>query len=190
MDAQRLRALSAVSPGRWRRGRIQRQVHGQPVRPSRRLMRHAGSAHSRELSQLLPGGRALAILGAAPRARRLMAEADLIQAVEHYRELAPRYDHYTRRINAVRDRAIEALELRSGERVIDAGCGTGWCLPRLAERVGPEGEVVGFDPSPEMLAIARTRHAGGRAAPIRLFQAAAQSVALPSPADAILFSYT
>ncbi len=119
-----------------------------------------------------------------------MADADLLQAVEHYRELAPRYDHFPRRINAIRDRAIEALELKSGERVIDAGCGTGWCLPRLAERVGPEGEVVGFDPSPEMLAIARTRHAGGRAAPIRLFQAAAQSVALPSPADAILFSYT
>ena len=119
-----------------------------------------------------------------------MAEADLLQAVEHYRDLAPRYDHYTRRINAIRERAIEALELKPGERVLDAGCGTGWCLPRLAERVGPGGEVVGFDPSPEMLAIARTRRPSGPAAPIQLFQAVAESVALPSPADAILFSYT
>src|SRR5258707_358441 len=31
---------------------------------------------------------------------------------------------------------------------------------------------------------------GGRAAPIRLLQAAAESVALPLPADAVLFSYT
>jgi demethylmenaquinone methyltransferase/2-methoxy-6-polyprenyl-1,4-benzoquinol methylase len=119
-----------------------------------------------------------------------MAQADLLQAVEHYRELAPHYDHYTRRINAIRDRAIEALGLKRGERVLDAGCGTGWCLPRLAEHVGPEGEVVGFDPSPEMLAIARKRRSPGASAPIHLYQAAAESVALPSPADAILFSYT
>jgi len=119
-----------------------------------------------------------------------MAGGDLLQAVEHYRDLAPRYDHYTRRINAIRGRAIEALGLKAGERVLDAGCGTGWCLPRLAERVGPGGEVVGFDPSPEMLAIARTRRADGPAAPIRLLQAAAESIALSLPADAILFSYT
>jgi demethylmenaquinone methyltransferase/2-methoxy-6-polyprenyl-1,4-benzoquinol methylase len=116
-----------------------------------------------------------------------MAGADLVQAVEHYRELAPRYDHYTRRINAVRQRTIDALELKPGERVLDAGCGTGWCLPRLGERVGPGGEVIGFDPSPEMLAIARTRDIR---APLQLFQAAAESVAISSPVDAILFSYT
>jgi demethylmenaquinone methyltransferase/2-methoxy-6-polyprenyl-1,4-benzoquinol methylase len=116
-----------------------------------------------------------------------MAGADLVQAVEHYRELAPRYDHYTRRINAVRQSTIDALELKPGERVLDAGCGTGWCLPRLGERVGPGGEVIGFDPSPEMLAIARTRDTG---APLQLFQAAAESVAISSPVDAILFSYT
>ncbi len=119
-----------------------------------------------------------------------MAGADLLQAVEHYRELAPRYDHYTRRINAIRLRAIDALQLAPGERVLDAGCGTGWCLARLAERVGASGEVIGFDPSPEMLVIARTRRAPEPAAPIHLLQAAAESVALPSLADAILFSYT
>jgi ergothioneine biosynthesis protein EgtB len=77
--------------------------------------------------------------------------ADLLRSTEHYRDLAPRYDHYTRRINRIRERAIAALRLQPGETVLDAGCGTGWCIPRLAARVGPQGSVIAFDPSPEML---------------------------------------
>ena len=38
-----------------------------------------------------------------------MEAADLHRAVRHYRDLAPRYDHFTRRINAIRSRTIEAL---------------------------------------------------------------------------------
>jgi ubiquinone/menaquinone biosynthesis C-methylase UbiE len=115
------------------------------------------------------------------------AGADLRRSSAHYRDLAPRYDHYTRRINHIRERAIDALALSPGECVLDAGCGTGWCLPHLARRVGPEGDVIGFDPSPEMLGVARTRVDGGR---VQLLRATAQDVRLPRPPDAILFSYT
>ncbi len=118
-----------------------------------------------------------------------MAGADLSRAVAHYRDLAPRYDHFTRRINAIRERTIAALELAPGQVVVDAGCGTGWCLPRLAERVGTNGKVIGFDPSSEMLEVARSRLPSGAVA-IHLLQATGQRVALPVPADAILFSYT
>ena len=117
----------------------------------------------------------------------MSAGADLRRAVAHYRELAPRYDHYTRRINRIRERAIDALSLSPGECVLDAGCGTGWCLPHLALRVGPTGSVIGFDPSPEMLAVARTRVDAAR---LELLQATAQEVRLARPVDAILFSYT
>jgi demethylmenaquinone methyltransferase/2-methoxy-6-polyprenyl-1,4-benzoquinol methylase len=116
--------------------------------------------------------------------------ADIHRAVGHYRELAPRYDHFTRRINAIREDTIAALRLQAGETVLDVGCGTGWCLPKLAQRVGHEGSVIGFDPSPEMLAIARSRFPQGFAPPVVLLQATAQDVKLPSPVDAILFSYT
>ena len=128
--------------------------------------------------------------GVAPGPRRLMDRADLHRAVAHYRELAPRYDHFTRRINRIRERAIDALALRPGETVLDAGCGTGWCLPQLAERVGHEGLVLGFDPSPEMLAIARSRFPPGFTPRVQLMQATAQEARLPAPVDAILFSYT
>ncbi len=118
-----------------------------------------------------------------------MAGADLDRSVAHYRDLAPRYDHFTRRINRIRERAIAALGLEPGDVVLDAGCGTGWCLPELARRVAPGGRVLAFDPSPEMLVQARARIAslGIDAA---LLQATAEEVALPQPVDAILFSYT
>jgi demethylmenaquinone methyltransferase/2-methoxy-6-polyprenyl-1,4-benzoquinol methylase len=115
--------------------------------------------------------------------------ADLVRAVAHYRDLAPRYDHYTRRINAIRERAIDALALRPGETALDAGCGTGWCLQGLAQRVGNSGSVIGFDPSPEMLGVAQSRCASA-GAPVFLLEATGQEVKLPRAVDAILFSYT
>ena len=114
--------------------------------------------------------------------------AALGPALAHYRDLAPGYDNRTRRIDAIRARAIGALDLRPGDTVLDAGCGTGWCLPRLMECVGERGTVIAFDPSPEMLAIARLRLNGNSR--LRIFGAAAQTARVPSAPDAILFSFT
>jgi SAM-dependent methyltransferase len=114
--------------------------------------------------------------------------ADIAAAVEHYRGLAPRYDHFTRRINHIRERTIEALALEPGQTVLDAGCGTGWCIPRLAKRVGSTGRIIGFDPSPEMLGIARTRPAD--TTPVELIEAGADEVEFSGVVDAVLFSYT
>ncbi|WP_202879569.1 class I SAM-dependent methyltransferase [Serinicoccus kebangsaanensis] len=51
--------------------------------------------------------------------------------------------------------AIPALRLQPGQRVLDAGCGTGLNLPDLLDAVGPAGEVVGLDRSTAMLEAAR-----------------------------------
>ena len=113
---------------------------------------------------------------------------DLSEALDHYRDLAPRYDRRTRFIDKIRLRAIEALALQPGDVVLDAGCGTGWCIPPIAERVGARGRVIGFDPSPEMLAVARSRQIAGTA--VELLQATGETVQASTPADAVLFSYT
>jgi arsenite methyltransferase len=119
----------------------------------------------------------------------LSGGARLPEALAHYRALAPKYDYYTRRINAVRERTIAALKLRPGEIVVDAGCGTGWCLPLLAEAVGPAGTVLAFDPSPEMLRIARERVRPGSCR-LLLMEETAERCRFPEAPNAILFSYT
>lgn len=52
--------------------------------------------------------------------------------------------------------ALEMLDLSSGDRVLDVGCGPGSTTRRFAEATG-EGLVVGLDASPAMLAAAARR---------------------------------
>ncbi|MGW0699051.1 class I SAM-dependent methyltransferase [Streptomyces sp. NPDC002867] len=47
--------------------------------------------------------------------------------------------------------AVADLGLRPGDRVLDAGCGTGRALEPLRAAVGPRGSVIGVDLTPEML---------------------------------------
>ncbi|MEJ8651626.1 methyltransferase domain-containing protein [Streptomyces sp. MS1.AVA.3] len=49
---------------------------------------------------------------------------------------------------------IAELGLQEGDRVLDAGCGTGRALPALRAAVGPRGTVLGADLTPEMLRAA------------------------------------
>ena len=46
-------------------------------------------------------------------------------------------------------------ELRSGERVVDVGCGAGIDSLIAAKKVGPSGRVIGVDMTPSMLEKAR-----------------------------------
>ncbi|GGX72157.1 methyltransferase [Streptomyces anandii JCM 4720] len=50
--------------------------------------------------------------------------------------------------------AAAGLGLREGDRVLDAGCGTGRALTPLRAAVGPSGLVVGVDLTPAMLEAA------------------------------------
>jgi SAM-dependent methyltransferase len=67
----------------------------------------------------------------------------------------PNWDFFF--IKSLRQRAVEALQLKPGSRVLDAGCGPGGTFPYLAEAVGPTGEVVGVEISPEAAINARRR---------------------------------
>ena len=54
-------------------------------------------------------------------------------------------------------KAFQATGLRPGGRALDLACGTGSLTRDLAERVGPEGYVLGIDFSKEMVGAAKKR---------------------------------
>jgi protein-L-isoaspartate(D-aspartate) O-methyltransferase len=51
---------------------------------------------------------------------------------------------------------IEALELKSGDRVVHIGCGVGYYTAIIAETVGPQGHVLGVELDAELANRART----------------------------------
>lgn len=59
----------------------------------------------------------------------------------------------------VRQRLItlDALSLKSGDRVLDAGCGTGLLTELMSAQIGSSGQVTGVDQSQNMLALAADR---------------------------------
>ncbi len=66
----------------------------------------------------------------------------------------------------------KAAKVGPGMRVLDVGCGTGALTHAAADLAGSTGEVVGLDPNPEMLAVAR-------AAPGRIRWEEGRAEALP-----------
>jgi SAM-dependent methyltransferase len=69
-------------------------------------------------------------------------------------------------------RALKALAPRSGENIVDIGCGGGETALELANAVAPDGTVAGIDLSPAVLAYARRLTEGCDR--VRLIQADAQ----------------
>ncbi len=60
---------------------------------------------------------------------------------------------------SITEQTVRRMDLRSGERVLDLGCGAGWATRLLARLVGEgpqgHGQVVGLDISDEMVRRAR-----------------------------------
>ena len=52
---------------------------------------------------------------------------------------------------------LDQMKLSAEENILDAGCGAGWLVRLLAERV-PEGRVIGMDISDEMVRRARRNY--------------------------------
>jgi SAM-dependent methyltransferase len=104
----------------------------------------------------------------------------------HAKAWAEAYELIDLQLSPLGLRAIEALGVGSGDIVLDVGCGTGQTLLQLAERVGPEGQVIGVDVAPLLLEIARRRT--GSLGRLRLIQADAQTLDLPSESADAVFS--
>ena len=82
--------------------------------------------------------------------------------LEFDENLAESLEVLYRRRDVLRRRRLvhDALDAQPGERVLDVGCGPGFYVAELLERVGPQGSVTGVDVAPAMLAVAAKRAAG------------------------------
>jgi demethylmenaquinone methyltransferase/2-methoxy-6-polyprenyl-1,4-benzoquinol methylase len=69
--------------------------------------------------------------------------------------------------------ALQRAGLKPGMRVLDVGTGTGLVAREALKLIGPEGRLVGLDPSPAMLAEAR------KALPIETVEGYAEAIPLP-----------
>lgn len=115
---------------------------------------------------------------------------DGAKAIDQYRRHADGYDASAQRTMALRLRTIEKLSLKAGDRVLDVASGTGLSFPILRDAVGPAGEVVGIDISPEMTSLARRRIREAGWDNVRVLESPIDSAQIPGPLDAILFNFT
>lgn len=56
-----------------------------------------------------------------------------------------------------REDTLQRISVQKGERVLDIGSGPGFLAAQMADRTGPEGDVVGIDLSPQMVQRASAR---------------------------------
>jgi demethylmenaquinone methyltransferase/2-methoxy-6-polyprenyl-1,4-benzoquinol methylase len=104
-----------------------------------------------------------------------------------YGERARSYERDTEAFQPYRRAVVEALPLRSGQVVLDVGCGTGLCCGLLRDKVGPRGGVVGIEESPEMAAVAREHIAAEGWGNVTVVQSPAEDAEIAVAADAALF---
>ena len=65
-----------------------------------------------------------------------------------------RYDRHAEKF----DRLFRLAPVATGEKVLDAGCGSGVLVPHLLERIGPDGRVYEVDYAAGMIAENRRLH--------------------------------
>lgn len=93
------------------------------------------------------------------------------------------------RESAYRRRAVQALQLHPGDTVVEIGCGTGLNFDLLQERIGPRGQIVGVDLTPEMLSKAGERVKRRGWSNVRLIQSDASAFEFPRPVEGVISTF-
>jgi precorrin-6B methylase 2 len=89
-------------------------------------------------------------------------------------------------IKPVRQKAVELLNLKEGDRVLDVGCGPGGSFPYLVHAVGPSGQLVAVETSPVISINARRRIEKNGWRNVEVIEADARTVHLTGTFDGLL----
>jgi len=80
------------------------------------------------------------------------------EAKRFYDRISRYYDYLTGAFERkYAEMALERLSVSEGETVLEIGFGTGRCLKRIAESIGPKGKAYGIDLSTGMMQISKER---------------------------------
>jgi ubiquinone/menaquinone biosynthesis C-methylase UbiE len=110
------------------------------------------------------------------------------RALAKYRRGARAYEQAAH-MEATRRYMVEHLQLKPGEAVLDLACGSGLNFPYLLEAIGPSGQLIGVELSPDMLELARAKVARFGWSNVTLLEAPAEEALIPIQVDALLISF-
>lgn len=103
---------------------------------------------------------------------------------------APTYDTIIPFFRTFGARLVELAALSPGDRVLDVPCGRGASLHPAAEKVGPDGRVLGVDLAEEMVRLARGDLAGAGVGNAEVWQMEAGHLAVADASfDAVLSGF-
>lgn len=83
------------------------------------------------------------------------------------------------------DRYLSLAGVSKGHKVLEPGCGTGRFTQKMAEWIGPEGEVVAADISPKMIEECRKR--AGHFYNVRILQVPVEEIVYPPAYFDVIF---
>ena len=89
-------------------------------------------------------------------------------------------------IKAVRHKAVTLLNLKEGDRVLDAGCGSGGSFPYLIKNIGEAGQIVGVDISPQTIRNTNKRITKNNWQNVHVVEGDAKTVELSGSFDGLL----
>lgn len=90
---------------------------------------------------------------------------------------------------AYRKMAVDALNLKPGDTVLELACGTGLNFPLYQQHIGHEGRIIGIDITDAMLEQAHKRVASYGWENVTLIQHDAATYKNPSPVNAVISTY-
>src|SRR5712692_717764 len=88
----------------------------------------------------------------------------------------------------IRRKAVDRLQLKPGDSVLEIGCGTGRNLPFLHEAVGPQGHIFGVDLSEGILSKARQLCTKRKWDNVTLIHSDASSYTVHDAVSGVIFS--